>query len=232
MKKTTARKLLEAMAAVALLAGLTATAQAQVNIISDNLDSHSGATGGYTFGDVTNASHTYVSGVGVGGSVGALIMSDFTAPGVGYGGVAYQYQLSNAGGLNTSPNLSDYTLSFDALVNKANGGFGITVQSWANTGFGGTFSQSSSASDYGIATANVFQHFSINLGTLGAGLITTGQTLQLAWQMDEFMYGGPGTGDQLVIDNVQLQMVPEPSSLALGALGALSGFAFLRRRKA
>ncbi len=188
---------------------------------------------GYTFGDVTNATRNYVAGAGVGGSVGVVVISDFVPPGVGYGGEAYQYQLNNTGGLNTSANLSDYTLSFDALVNKANGGFGLTVQSWANSGFSGTFSQSQSASDNGISTPNVFQHFSVNLGTMGPGLITTGQTLHIAWQMDEFMYGGPGTGNEMIIDNVQLTMAaaPEPSSIALCALGAVGGFAFLRRRK-
>jgi hypothetical protein len=81
-----------------------------------------------------------------------------------------------------------------------------------------------------LATPNVFQHFSINLGTFNAGAVPTGQTRQIAWQMDEYTFGGPGTGDQMVIDNVQLTMVPEPSSLALAILGAAS-FALLRRRK-
>jgi hypothetical protein len=48
--------------------------------------------------------------------------------------------------------------------------------------------------------------------------------------MDEFAYGGPGIGDQLIIDNVMVTMVPEPSTCALAILGA-AGFAVLRRRK-
>jgi hypothetical protein len=219
--------------AAVLLFAVAGNLQAQVYIINDNLDSYpSGtATAGYTFGDVTNASHMYLSGAGVGGSTAAVIQSDFTPPGVGYGGVAYQYQVGNTGGINTSGNLSDYTLSFDAEVNKSGGGFGLTVQSWASPYFVETFTSSSSASDYGIATSGVFQHFSVNLGTLNAGVVMTGQTLQIAWQMDEYMYGGPGTGDQLVIDNVQLTMVPEPSTFALAALGGLGSFAVLRRRR-
>ena len=221
------------LAALLVVAG-AGKLQAQIFIINDDLNSYANGsvTAGYTFGDVANSSHTYVAGAGVGGSTAAVVQSDFVPPGVGYGGVAYQYQVGNTGGINTSANLSDYTLSFDAEVNKAGGGFGLTVQTWASSGFTGAFTQSGSTSDYGISTAGSFQHFSVNLGTLSAGVNMTGQTLQLAWQMDEFMYGGPGTGNQLVIDNVQLTMVPEPSTAGLTALVGLCGFAVLRRRSA
>jgi len=201
---------------------------AQVTIFSDNLDSLSGNTPGYSFGDAINFSHTYVAGAGVGGSVGARILSDFGGTN-GYGGVAYQYQNGNVTG-NGSGNLADYTLSFDAAVNKANGGFALIVQNWSGTFFSGSFSQSTYPSEITLATPNVFQHFSINLGAFNAGAIPTGQTWQIAWQMDEFAYGGPGTGYQLIIDNVKVTMVPEPSILALSVLGAAS-LAVLHRRK-
>jgi hypothetical protein len=155
-------------------------------------------------------------------------LSDFGGTN-GFGGVAFQYQNGNVTG-NSSANLSDYTLSFDAEVNKANGGFALIVQNWTGTFFSGTFSQSQYPTEITLPTANVFQHFSINLGSFNAGAVPTGQTWQIAWQMDEFTFGGPGTGDQLVVDNVQLTMVPEPSSLALGLLSA-AGFAIWRRRK-
>lgn len=211
--------------------GAVAAAQAQVTIVNDNLNANTvgSATAGYTFGDVSNPTHTYQL-VGVGGSVGALVTSDFLPPGVGYGGVAYQYQVGNVGGLNTSANLSDYTLEFDALVNKTGGGFGLTFQTWTGTFFGGTFGGSSYPTEVYPSTANVFQHFSFNLGAFSAGAVPTGQTWQIAWQMDEYTYGGPGTGDQMVIDNIQVTMVPEPTSLALCAVGALG--LVLRRRKA
>jgi len=226
MKKQTLANNLGALVA-AVLVSLAATTQAQVYVINDNLDSYSGGTPGYSFGDVANATRNYVAGAGVGGSVGAVMATDFTPAGVGYGGLAYQYQSANTVG-NTSANLSDYTLSFDALVNKA-GGFSMTFQAWTGTGFGGTFSQSTGP-DINIATPNVFQHYSLNLGTFAAGAVPNGGTLQIAWQMNEWQFGGPGTGNQMVIDNVQLQMVPEPCSLALAGLGgaALLG---LRRRK-
>jgi hypothetical protein len=205
------------------------SATAQVTIFSDNLNSLSGNTPGYNFGDAVNFSHTYVAGVGVGGSVGARILSDFGGTN-GFGGVAYQYQNGNVTG-NTSANLGDYTLSFDAAVNKANGGFALIVQNWTGTFFSGSFSQSSYPAEITLATPNVFQHFTINLGTLNPGAVPNGQTWQIAWQMDEFAYGGPGTGDQLIIDNVMVTMVPEPTTLTLAILGVAS-VAILRRRKA
>jgi len=197
-------------------------------IFSDNLDSLSGPTPGYSFGDAINFSHTYAPGVGVGGSVGAQVASDFGGTN-GFGGVAYQYQNGNVTG-NTSANLGNYVLSFDAAVNKANGGFALILQNWTGTFFSGTFSQSQYPSEITLATPNVFQHFSINLSSFNPGAVPTGQTWQIAWQMDEFAYGGPGTGNLLFIDNVMVTMVPEPCTFALAVLGAGS-FAMLRRRK-
>jgi hypothetical protein len=78
------QKTLLGIAMVALSGSLPA--MAQVFIINDNLDAKTGVTAGYTFGDVTNAIHNYVADAGVGGSVGAVVMSDFLPPGVGYGG--------------------------------------------------------------------------------------------------------------------------------------------------
>ena len=225
------KRISKGLLGIAVLLGAVAAAQAQVTIINDDLNANTvgNVTAGYTFGDVANATHTYQP-VGVGGSVGALVSSDFIPPGVGYGGVAYQYQVGNTGGINTSPNMADYTLEFDALVNKTGGGFGLIFQAWSGAGFSGTFSSSSYPSELYPATANAFQHFVFNLGTFNPGADPTGLTWQFAWQMDEFTYGGPGTGNQMVIDNIKVTMVPEPASLALCGVGALA--LVLRRRKA
>lgn len=207
---------------------------AQVTIFFDNLDSKTvgSTTPGYTFGDVANATRTYQS-VGVGGSVAALLQSDFTAPGVGYGGQAFQYQIGNVGGANTSANLGDYTLSFDASVNKAGGGFSLIFQDWANPFFGGAMGSSSDPTEITLATPNSFQHFSINLANFTSGSTPanpSGQTWQIAFQMDEFTFGtAPTTGNQVIIDNIGVTMVPEPSSLALGAFAAFALLGVRRR---
>src|SRR3954464_4153455 len=130
-------------------------ALAQVTIFSNNFDSSSGPTPGYSFGDAVNSSHNYTAGVGVGGTVGAQVLSEFSSGPNGYGGVAFQYQNGNVPG-NSSANLSDYTLSFDAAVNKANGGFALIVQNWTGTFFSGTFSQSQYPTEITLATPNVF----------------------------------------------------------------------------
>lgn len=210
-------------------------ATAQVTIFFDDLNSKTvgATTPGYSFGDVTNASRTYQN-VGVGGSVAAQLQSDFTAPGVGFGGVAFQYQLGNVGGANTSTSLSSYTLSFDAQVNKAGGGFSLIFQDWANSGFSGAMGSSSDPTEMTIATPGSFQHFSVNLGNFtngGTPANPAGQTWQIAFQMDEFTFGtAPNTGNQLIIDNVGITMAPEPSTLALGALGALVLFRSRKNR--
>jgi len=230
------KRALKTIAAVAFVSIGSLPATAQVTIFFDNLDSKTvGSTApGYTFGDVANATRTYQS-VGVGGSVAALLQSDFTAPGVGYGGEAFQYQLGNVGGANTSANLSSYTLSFDASVNKAGGGFSLTFQDWANPGFSGAMGSSTDPTEHTIATPNSFQHFSINLGNFTNGSTPAnpaGQTWQIAFQMDEFTFGtAPTTGNQLIIDNVGITMAPEPSCLALGAFGLLALFRFRKNRQ-
>ena len=238
--KTTKRVLLATM----LLGGAVLTSQAQVTIFSDNLNSQPlGTAPGYAYADATNYSYSFVAGVGVGGSEAAVVQTDFTSGPNGYGGAAFQYQDTTVTG-NTSANLSDYTLSFDAEVNAADGGFQLVVET-----FSGAVISSGTLSGHGIispniqlGTANVFQHFSYNLSQLvvdpyGATSnlpVPTDQSWQIAFaiQSGTGPWNEPTTGAQLIIDNVQLTMVPEPASVTLCALGGLAGaFVFLRRRK-
>jgi hypothetical protein len=184
-----------------------AAAQAPVTIFTNSFNSLSGTTPGYSYGDVANASFTYVNGAGVGGSVGARISGDFIAPGVGYGGVAFQYQNKNVT-KNTDTNLSDYILTFDALANRDSGGFQIMLQTWSGANFSGTGPlTSSSISDVILGPSNIFVHCTLNLGTkLSAGASATARSWQIAFIMDEAFFGGPGVGNQLVIDNVAVNM--------------------------
>jgi Galactose oxidase, central domain/Kelch motif len=184
-----------------------AAAQPAITIFTNNFNLLSGPTVGYSYGDVANPSHTYVNGAGVSGSVGAEISGDFVAPGLGYGGIAFQYQNTSVT-KNTDTNLSDYILTFDAKANRDNGGFQIILQTWSGVGFGGTGPlTSSSLADVILGPANVFVHCSINLGTqLSAGASATAKSWQIAFVMDEAYFGGPGVGNQLVIDNVAVTM--------------------------
>ncbi len=184
-----------------------ATAQSPVIIFTNSFDSLTGTTPGYFYGDAANVSHTYVSGEGVGGSVGVRISGDFKPPGNGYGGVAYQYQNGAVTG-NTNTDPHNYTLSFDAKPSRTGGGLQIVLQTWSGNGYGGIGPlTSSSLTDVILGDSNVFTHCSLNLGVkLGAGADVTAHTWQIAFVMDEAPFGGPGTGDQLVIDNVSVTM--------------------------
>jgi hypothetical protein len=89
-----------------------------------------------------------------------------------------------------------------------------------------------------ISNPNTFEHFTLNLASDfgGGGLPDTFDPLSEWWQLYFNMmsqdFGDPSTGDQLIISNLELTMVPEPSSLSLAlcALSAVAGLAFLRRR--
>jgi hypothetical protein len=86
-----------------------------------------------------------------------------------------------------------------------------------------------------ISNPNTFEHFTLNLASdFQDGHIGTFDPLSEWWQVDFNMmsedFGDPSTGDQLIISNLELTMVPEPSSLALCALSAAAGLVFLRRR--
>lgn len=213
---------IKSFCALGLVAGFAGVAQAQITVFSENFDPLSSAGNvqyGYSFGDATGYSVGIVSGVGVGGTAGLQIQL-IAASGAtnGYAGVAGQYQNGSLSA-NTSLHPSDYTLSFDA---KANGGsLLVQVQTWDAQHFGGTFDGTlSTPSD--LALSSTFQHYSLNLGSLNgtlSGLGVAGGTYQLNLQFDA---GGPTPyTDTLVIDNLMLTMAPEPSGLALLALGAL-----------
>jgi hypothetical protein len=215
--------------AVVLLGGLMTSAQAQVVIFSENFDPLSAGgvvQDGYHFGDTTAHSSGVVAGTGVGGTAGWETVNTAASGANGYSGVGAQYQDGTATG-NTSLNKSDYVLAFDA---RATGGsLNIQFQTWDGQHFGGNFNGTlATASD--LALTPGFSHYAINLGTLTGsltGLGLSGGTIQVGMQFDA---GGPTPYSYTMdIDNFSLTMVPEPSVLALCAVG---GLAMLYRRKA
>lgn len=237
MKNKIAKNIL--LATIVLGAGAL-TSQAQI-IFSDNLDSKSGGAPGYSYGAVANFSSSYVSGAGVGGSVGMVLQGDITSD-PNYAGLANQYQASNITG-NDSANLSDYTLSFDMEVNDVivndGGAVQIFFQSFSTTTVGGT--ATGSGFIYETPTiADQFAHYTINLETLtldngytSLPLMDTSGSFQIGWSVAT---GTPGvtqplSGIQLVIDNPTLTVVPEPTSMAFCALGGLAALTVFRQRR-
>jgi hypothetical protein len=135
--------------------------------------------------------------------------------------------------------VSDYTLSFDAMMNVTGGGFQLICESWAAPGIVGTRTGEGITVET-VSSANVYQHYSINLGSLyldpyGAATLPnpSGGSLQIGWQVATGLgtISEPAVGDKIVIDNVRLEMVPEPSTIAFFALAGLTGL-FIRRQPA
>ena len=226
-----------------LLGGAAFTSQAQVIIFSENFDPLSAAgsvsVNGDVFGDTTSFSGTVVSGVGVSGTAAIQEVLNAASGANGFSGANVEYGNGSLSA-NTSSSLSDYTLSFDAEANA--GSLRLNLQSWQLNGFVNFQGQMSTAPDspgFGndLTLSPTYTHYSLNLGSgsifqADDGFQITGGTILITFQLD----GGGATPytDTLNIDNLTLTMaapVPEPSSLALCALGGLGAFGFLRRHK-
>ena len=226
--------------AVTLLAGLTA--QASVFIINENFDpalSAGAALNAYgPGGNGTSGTTGIVAGDGVGGTSAweSTMISTATAN-AGYAYYGPQYQNGGVTG-NTSANLSDYTLSFDAAASSGVS-LNIQIQSWTGAGFGGTqtgtLNTAPASPGYGndVALTTTYQHYSFNLGNTtvfqgNTGFLPNGGTIQMAFQLD---YGAPPPWTVIMdVDNLQLTMVPEPTILALSGMGiSLTGLLIRRR---
>lgn len=139
---------------------------------------------------------------------------------------AGQLQLMTVSG-NTDPNASDYVLSFDAMGSQA-ANIQLGLQSWVGNYFGGAQTINTTLNDQ-LNAANTWQTFSVNLGTI-SGAIPTGATWQLNYQLNSWLWGGPGFTDTLTIDNIVLTNIPEPATFALAGLGMAALLVFRRRQ--
>jgi hypothetical protein len=202
--------------ALAMFGALASSAQAQEVIFSGFSHSFDNPSTGaplvYFEGDAVGSA-AYVNGAGASGSQAVVITTDFT--GSGYGNVDYSDRYPSVSG-NTSANIGDYTLSFDAAVNVPTATVSLLV-STLNNGSPGYFDYS-----FTISNPNTFEGYTLNLGSLGASSGTFNPQ-SAWWQLDfnmlSYYFGGdPSSGDQLNISNVQLTMVPEPTAFALVGL--------------
>ncbi len=234
MKKTIVTPLV--IAVVASFACVSA--MAQVTVFSQNFESglsSSESISGYNFGDSLSYTKGIVAGIGTGGSFGVELVNN-TGGTLGYAGAAIQLQ-ERALTLNTSANLSDYTLSFDARATA--GSLNIQIQSWPLANFGGamtgTLNTAPASPGYGNdqSLSSTYTHYSLNLGnaTVFANpgtFLPTGATWQIAFQLNG---GSNGNPPQLTmdIDNISLVMVPEPATFALAGLGIAALLVFRRR---
>lgn len=150
---------------LAAVGGLGTLTRAQTIVLADNFDGYSVGTFGsaYNFGDS-----------------GASPASTVVTPGAGAIGAALQFSANLHSGTNAntgvnlpsytpignvSPNLSDYTLSFDLAITGADpGGFLVALNIFGPGGADGV--------EYDIGSGSLpaadsgFKHFSVNLSTL------------------------------------------------------------------
>jgi alpha-N-arabinofuranosidase len=113
-----------------------------------------------------------------------------------------QVQLMTVSG-NSDPNPSDYVLSFDAYGSQA-ATIQFMIQTWPYDYYGGPGPVINAVTTNDVlAAANTWQTFSVNLGAVTSAL-PIGQTWQLEFQINSWLWGGPGLTDTLTIDNIKL----------------------------
>jgi beta-xylosidase len=190
--------------------GFSGTAHAQTVVAADNFDSYSlGAFGNaYNYADAAANPASTIITPGAGGAGNALQFSGNLHSGTNANAGVNLPSYSPSG--NTSPNLSDYTLSFDLAITGANpGGFYVAL----NT-FGPGFAD---GVEYDIVSLPVagsgFQHFSVNMGTLPhAYNVPLLNPTDSQYNFQLVLLGFPpsvtATPETVLLDNIQVTMIP------------------------
>lgn len=221
-----------------LLSTITATAlsvaavQAQVMIINDNFDelTQGANLAAWSGGNIANNTVT-AQATGWNGSIGVQWQVDFLQQWNGY--QAYQWQSAGITG-NTSPNPGDYTLSFDLDVVGPTAFNDLQLNVQAANSWSGPWGQTGAVGIPLSATLG-WQHVSLALNDpvwTANGLTPQGSIWQLQFQLNGWQLagGGPAIGEEVVLDNLSVTMVPEPSTFALAGLGAATLLLFRRRK--
>ncbi|HWX21297.1 MAG TPA: hypothetical protein VN578_15460 [Candidatus Binatia bacterium] len=176
------------------------TASAQTTIFNQNFDG--GYSGSFSLGSYSGGSPTGTSTttLGSGGNPNGCMQVKMTTTTSGdfYAG---QAQLTTVSG-NTDPNPANYVLSLDAKGSAA-ATFVLIIQTWPNTGFGGSGPVINAVVNDQLTNANTWQTFKVNLGTVTT-TNATGATWQLNFQLNASQWGGAGHTDTLTIDNIVL----------------------------
>jgi hypothetical protein len=224
----------------AALSGFAASSYGQVIVWSQNFDSIvQGAYGAHTTdfnGGASPANNIVAPGAGGSGNAMALTFNTVSGTTVNL----QTSTLATAPSGATSANLADYTLSFDMAIQGVDittgfGGLQISVQG----NDGGIFGQAA-VSPFVVppaGTANSgYQHYSFNLGapwTANGGGLQISTDTSLAFGIGVVAFGNSMTAspETLLVDNIQISMVPEPSSCAMlfSGLGLFAGWRRLGR---
>ncbi len=179
-------------------------------------------------GSAANGSYSITTD-GVGGTGGGNATFNSTGQ---TGNFTFANSISNGrnGVLATSVNASDYVISFDI---KAIGLLaGQSVNGQASIGF----NFSPRVERNGVSVTDTFQSYSFNLGsdfTSVPTLTVANVNNNMQFRFEDFSAHnsfGRDSGNSIILDNVMLTQVPEPTSaLLLGSAGLLG---LLRRRRA
>lgn len=223
------KRTLRILSLVAAAGGLAAGARADVAVFSENFNLQPAGAWPYVYNydGGGNPNAAVLAGVGVGGSQALNINRNALGSGTPNFGVGSgSYSVSG----NTSASLSDYTLSFDLALGS--GSVSDFIADFL------VYSDGSHGTDVGISGGNLpvpgagFQHYSFNMGTLGT--MWTGNALvptASSWTFSLGKYGGSTAGiADIYIDNIQVSIVPEPSTVALAGLGFVAVAGRIRRR--
>jgi beta-xylosidase len=200
----------ETILLIAALSSFGGEALAQVTVLSDSFDSYSsGAFGSaYNFGDAAAGPASAIVAPGAGGAGQALQFSANLHSGTNANTGVNLPAYSATG--NVSPDLSDYTLSFDLAIAGADpGAFFVALNIFGPGGADGV--------EYDIGNGSLpsagtgFKHFSVNMGTLPhAYNVTLLNPADSQYNFQLVLLGFPpsvtATPEAILLDNLQVTM--------------------------